>query len=498
MSSILYGGLGEIQKSVNDSVGQQTQQQATSRDIVVCHVLDVITDESSPYYNYNNGGSTTIGDIRIKILPGDRNVSDDSVRTFARPIDRSDYRLPLPGEQVLCVKAFGTPVNDVYTVSYYYFKVVTQDTTIVNNVQPYLGGVDAQSRVDIKNTLNTLSTGVVANKFQQKIQHNLDVTKKKTSVEKLREGDKVLEGRFGGVIKFTSTNERDDSQRSVFPTKGTLDGDPLLVIKNNRKENKEVLTFNDDKINSDDVAIYLTTTQNIPIQLGCSRKLYTWNAEKAQGIQKVKEAINSLNTNLINNAQQQAQALPVDVGVSSQPITPSTEEVQTAIKSGNLSKYLTLQQATASSTAQQNNIPNEPNDQQLSSLVNIGLNVYDKICDHFGIAVHVNSAFRSVALNTAVGGSRTSQHTKGQALDLDLSKSIQNKTNKELFEYIVKNLEYDQVIWEYGTDNEPEWVHVSYDATKQQQRKDIVRVTRTSSGPVYANINAQYNIQRNA
>ena len=226
--------------------------------------------------------------------------------------------------------------------------------------------------------------------------------------------------------------------------------------------------------------------------------MYTWNVEKAQGIQKVKEAINSLNTNLINNAQQQAQALPVDVGVSSQPITPSTEEVQTAIKSGNLSKYLTLQQATASSTAQQNNIPNEPNDQQLSSLVNIGLNVYDKICDHFGIAVHVNSAFRSVALNTAVGGSRTSQHTKGQALDLDLSKSIQNKTNKELFEYIVKNLEYDQVIWEYGTDNEPEWVHVSYDATKQQQRKDIVRVTRTSSGPVYANINAQYNIQRNA
>lgn len=497
MSSILYGGLGEIQKSVND-VATTQQQQATNRDVVVCHVLDVITDQSSPYYNYNNGQSTTIGDIRIKPLPADRNVDDASLRIFARPLDRSDYRLPLPGEQVLCIKAFGVPVNDVFTVSYYYFKVVTQETTIVNNIQPYLGGVDAQTRGDIKNTLNTLATDTVANKFQQKIQHNLDITKGKTSIEKLREGDKVLEGRFGGVIKFTSTNEKDTSQRSVFPTKGSLDGDPLLVIKNNRKENNQTLTFNDDKLNSDDVAVYLTTSQNLPIQLGCSKKLYTWNTEKAQGIQKTKEAIGKLNTNLINNAQQQAQALPIDVGTSSQPITPTTEEVQTAISSGNLSKYLTKDKAISSSTAQQNNIPNEPNDQQLNNLISLGLNIYDKICDHFGVTVHINSAFRSVALNTAVGGSRTSQHTKGQALDLDISKSIQNKTNKELFEYIVKNLDYDQVIWEYGDDTQPEWVHVSYDSTKQLQRKDIVRVRRTANGPVYANINAEYNVQRNA
>ena len=75
---------------------------------------------------------------------------------------------------------------------------------------------------------------------------------------------------------------------------------------------------------------------------------------------------------------------------------------------------------------------------------------------------------------------------------------MQSKTNKELFEYIVKNLDYDQVIWEYGDDTQPEWVHVSYDSTKQLQRKDIVRVRRTANGPVYANINAEYNVQRNA
>ena len=74
--------------------------------------------------------------------------------------------------------------------------------------------------------------------------------------------------------------------------------------------------------------------------------------------------------------------------------------------------------------------------------------------------IKVTSFFRSAALNEAIGGSKTSQHCKGQAMDLD--DVYGHKSNAEMYQWIKENLNFDQLIWEFGTDTNPNWIHVSY------------------------------------
>jgi D-alanyl-D-alanine dipeptidase len=110
--------------------------------------------------------------------------------------------------------------------------------------------------------------------------------------------------------------------------------------------------------------------------------------------------------------------------------------------------------------------------------------VFEQIRTHFGKPIHISSGYRSEALNKAIGGSLTSQHCSGEAIDIDMDGSSNGVTNKMVFDYIKDNLNFDQLIFEFGTDSAPDWVHVSYESTGKQ-RKQILKAIKKGGATRY-------------
>jgi len=127
-----------------------------------------------------------------------------------------------------------------------------------------------------------------------------------------------------------------------------------------------------------------------------------------------------------------------------------------------LSKNLSLSECLVSQTAKRLHLSNEPTKEHLNNLKQIAVNVFQPLREGLNTSIYVSSGYRSKALNEAIkGSSKTSQHMKGQALDLDAD-VYGGVTNKDIFYFIRDNLEFDQLIWEYGTKLNPNWVHVSF------------------------------------
>jgi zinc D-Ala-D-Ala carboxypeptidase len=126
-----------------------------------------------------------------------------------------------------------------------------------------------------------------------------------------------------------------------------------------------------------------------------------------------------------------------------------------------LSKNLSLAEVTKSTTAKRLGIDNTPDDWTTENLRQVAINIFQPLRDSFKCPIYVSSGYRSPELNTAIGGSVRSQHVEGRALDLDAD-VFGNCTNSQIFQYIKNNLEFDQLIWEFGDENNPDWVHVSY------------------------------------
>jgi zinc D-Ala-D-Ala carboxypeptidase len=133
-----------------------------------------------------------------------------------------------------------------------------------------------------------------------------------------------------------------------------------------------------------------------------------------------------------------------------------------------ISEHLSLKEVTKSNTALRLGISNSPNKEQLENLKLVAENVFEPIRNHFGVPIGISSGFRGNRLNKAVKGSLTSDHCHGKALDIDAD-IYGGLTNAEIFYYIKDNLDYKQLIWEYGDDNEPAWVHVSYDPNNNKK-----------------------------
>jgi hypothetical protein len=148
-----------------------------------------------------------------------------------------------------------------------------------------------------------------------------------------------------------------------------------------------------------------------------------------------------------------------------------------------LSNYLSLAEVTRSDTAKRKGISNEPTAEHLENLKTIAVDVFDKVREYFGVPIFVSSGYRSAALNKAIGGSATSDHNLGRALDLDQDGHGNGVTNADVFKFIKDNLEFDQLIWEFGTDKNPDWVHVGY--RKGANRKQILKAVRDGGKTKY-------------
>jgi hypothetical protein len=152
---------------------------------------------------------------------------------------------------------------------------------------------------------------------------------------------------------------------------------------------------------------------------------------------------------------------------------------------GDLSKYVNLSEVTTSVTAKRNGINNTPNETQKASLKLVCENLFDKVREHFNVPIFISSGFRCEKLNTLVGGSKTSQHRLGEALDIDADR-YGGITNKQIFDYIKGNLHFDQMIWEFGTDQNPEWIHISYRA--KGNRNSCLKAKKINGKTIYENI----------
>ena len=134
-----------------------------------------------------------------------------------------------------------------------------------------------------------------------------------------------------------------------------------------------------------------------------------------------------------------------------------------------ISDHITYAEAIHSNTAKRKQIDNTPNQTQVDAMKLLSEKIFEPLRKWVGGPIKVNSFFRSVALNEAIGGVASSQHCKGQAIDID--DVYGRKTNAEMYKWIQENLDYDQMIWEFGTDTQPNWIHVSYVSKEENRNK---------------------------
>ena len=134
-----------------------------------------------------------------------------------------------------------------------------------------------------------------------------------------------------------------------------------------------------------------------------------------------------------------------------------------------ISKHISYKEGVYSRTATRLGIKNNPNAEQMENMIAIAEEVFEPLRAYVGGPIKINSFFRSPELNKAIGGSTKSQHCHGQAIDLD--DTFGRCTNAEMFEFIKEHLDFDQIIWEFGDDKNPDWVHVSYVSLDKNRKR---------------------------
>jgi hypothetical protein len=148
-----------------------------------------------------------------------------------------------------------------------------------------------------------------------------------------------------------------------------------------------------------------------------------------------------------------------------------------------ISKHLNLAEIIRSDTAKRQGIDNTPTAEHLENFKLLADRVFEPIRLHFGVPIFISSGYRSKELNSFIKGSSSSQHCKGQAIDIDMDGSSGEVTNRMVFDFIKEKIDFDQLIWEFGTDFNPDWVHVSY--AKGANRKQKLKAVRINGKTSY-------------
>ena len=145
-----------------------------------------------------------------------------------------------------------------------------------------------------------------------------------------------------------------------------------------------------------------------------------------------------------------------------------------------LSKHLCLAEVTRSETAKRKGVSNMPTPEHLENFKLLAEKVFEPIREHFGVPIHISSGYRSKELNKAIGGSSSSEHCEGRAIDIDMDGSASGVTNKQVFDFIKENLNFNQLINEFDYS----WVHVSYNPNGKQ-RKQVLRAVKSGGKTSY-------------
>jgi zinc D-Ala-D-Ala carboxypeptidase len=148
-----------------------------------------------------------------------------------------------------------------------------------------------------------------------------------------------------------------------------------------------------------------------------------------------------------------------------------------------LTNNFSLAEMTKSDTALRLDMDNTPGPEEIDNMTRLCECVLQPVRNHFGKGVKVNSGFRHPNVNAKVGGSKTSDHCKGMAADIE----IPGVANADLAKWIVDNLEFRQVILEFYTPGVPDsgWVHVSYNPS--DNKKQVLTATKKEGKTVYLN-----------
>jgi hypothetical protein len=147
-----------------------------------------------------------------------------------------------------------------------------------------------------------------------------------------------------------------------------------------------------------------------------------------------------------------------------------------------ISEHFALAEFTRSESAKRHGVSNEPTPEHLQNLITLCEKVLEPIRVKFG-PINISSGYRSKALNHYIGGSLNSQHCEAKAADIDMD-GMGGASNTEIFNYIKDTLDFDQLIYEFGDNNKPDWVHVSYNGAKN--RKQVLRALKVNGKTVYA------------
>lgn len=146
-------------------------------------------------------------------------------------------------------------------------------------------------------------------------------------------------------------------------------------------------------------------------------------------------------------------------------------------------RYFTINELCASATASRLGIKNIPTEEIKNNLVALVDNVLDPLRTIYGKPIIVSSGYRCKELNSIIGGSKTSQHMTGQAADIYCT-NASLIGNKEIFDLILSaDLPFDQLIYEFGNEQGPAWVHVSY--TNCKNRHQILRAKKNGNRTIY-------------
>jgi hypothetical protein len=149
-----------------------------------------------------------------------------------------------------------------------------------------------------------------------------------------------------------------------------------------------------------------------------------------------------------------------------------------------LSEHLDLSEVIRSESAKRKGISNMPTPAHIENFKLLAENIFEPIRNHFRVPILISSGYRSKELNASIpGASATSQHCTGEAIDIDMDGTPNGVTNKMIFDFIRENLNFDQLIYEFGDLNNPDWVHVSF--VKSGNRKQKLKAVRSGGKTTY-------------